>query len=87
MKWTVTWVPPAETELAALWLDGSIRGAVTEAARRIDRALRADPAIQGESRDEGLRVMFEPPLGVSFRVLPDERLVQVLDVWLTIPKG
>ncbi len=87
MKWTVTWVPPAETELAALWLDGSIRGAVTEAARRIDRALRSDPANLGESRNAGLRVMFEAPLGVSFRVLPDERLVQVLDVWLTIPKG
>lgn len=51
MKWTVTWVPPAETELAALWLDGNIRGAVTEAARRIERALRSDPANQGESRE------------------------------------
>jgi hypothetical protein len=87
MKWTVTWVPPAETELAALWLDGNIRGAVTEAARRIERALRSDPANQGESREGDFRVMFETPLGVSFRVLPDERLVQVLDVWLTIPKG
>ena len=61
-------------ELAALWLDGNIRGAVTEAARRIERALRSDPPNQGESREGDFRVMFETPLGVSFRVLPDGRI-------------
>jgi hypothetical protein len=87
MTWTVLWLPPAETELAALWLDVDIRLAVTRAAHQIDRALRRNPSEQGESRDEGLRVMFEPPLGVTFRVRLGDRIVEVLDVWLTIPRG
>ena len=87
MKWRVVWVPRAESELAAFWLDADIRNAVSHAANRIDEALLQNPEAVGESREFGLRVTFESPIGVTFRVVPPDRLVQVLDVWLTIPRG
>ncbi len=87
MTWTVVWVPTAESELAAFWLDPGIRKTVSHAANRIDQALHQRPEAVGESRELGLRVAIEIPLGVTFRILPDDRQVQVLDVWLTIPRG
>lgn len=81
MRYTVLWVPGAERELAELWLDQATRGEITEAANRIDRLLENDPQQQGESRPTGRRILFETPLAVTFRVLPEDRIVRVLEVW------
>ncbi len=81
MIYTVLWTRNAEQKLAAIWLAASDRAAVTAAAHRIDQLLRNDPDQQGESRDQGRRVLVDPPLGVMFRVQPDDRQVYVLSVW------
>jgi hypothetical protein len=81
MKYTVRYLPDAEEELAALWMDSSKREAVTRAAHQIDEKLQQDPEQLGESRPPDNRVYFEPPLGVLFRVLPSDQLVEVIHVW------
>lgn len=79
MIFTVTWHPDAEDELARIWMAAPDRHAVTEAANRIERLLRHDPERQGEDY-HGRRLLFEAPLAVVFRVSPDDRLVQVVQV-------
>jgi len=88
MRYTVLWVPGAERELAALWLDEAVRRQITDAASHIDRRLRDDPERQGESRPTGRRILFEMPLAVTFKVFPEDRIVRVLEVWrFTKQKG
>jgi hypothetical protein len=81
MSYTVVWVPAAEQELAQLWMNTARRREVTEAAREIDSRLRAAPAEEGESRAHGCRILLVPPLGVTFEIFPEDRIVRVLDVW------
>jgi hypothetical protein len=81
MKYTVLWTPPAEEQLAAIWLRAEDRRKVTSAAQAIDAMLREDPRERGESRSGTKRIMFAPPLGIDFNVLEDDRLVYVLGVW------
>ncbi len=57
------------------------RREVTEAAREIDSRLRAAGAEEGESRAHGRRILLVPPLGVTFEIFPEDRIVRVLDVW------
>ncbi len=66
-----------------VWVDPSIRRAVTEAANRIDYLLEQNPLGVGESRDKDRRILFEMPLGVIFEVKPAEGKVVVLRVWRT----
>jgi hypothetical protein len=81
MKYTVTWTAIAEAHLAALWVNGPNRDAITAAANAIDAALARDPLAQGESRYGTTRFLFVPPLAVFFDVSPMDRLVFVRDVW------
>jgi len=81
MSYTVLWTAAAERELAALWLGAANRRDVTDASKEIDSRLRLTPAEEGESRDLGQRILLVPPLGVTFEVLDDDRIVRVLDVW------
>jgi len=81
MRYSVRWLPGAEQELATLWMGAESRSAVTRAAFEIDQDLRDDPDAVGESRPGNLRVHFVAPLGVAFRVAPEDRLVQVVHVW------
>jgi len=81
MNYTVIWLRPAEQRLADIWLNAPDRDAVTRAAHAIDQRLRRDPENEGESRPGGRRVLFSDPLGVFFRVFPDDRVVHVLLVW------
>jgi plasmid stabilization system protein ParE len=80
MKFTVTWVPAAERELARLWTVQADRGAITAAADTIDAMLRTDPEKLGESREDSIRVLSVAPLTVYFRVLPEDRIAQVAAV-------
>lgn len=81
MSFTVLWAPAAEQELAALWLGAPDRRNVSDATNEIDSRLRLAPAEEGESRDFGQRILLVSPLGVTFEVFDDDRIVRVLDVW------
>ncbi len=81
MKYTVVWKPAAERTLTAIWLAGSDRAAIARAAREIDRLLQTSPNEIGESRDANRRIAFELPLGVTYSVNSQDRLVKVLEVW------
>ena len=85
----VHWLQTALNELAAAWTpaSSSLRQAITLAARDIDQALQRDPENEGESRPDDQRVMFAPPLGVAFRVDPQQRRVYVLHVWVIRRRG
>jgi hypothetical protein len=81
---TVVWEETALDELASIWLLASSdeREQITAAAAQIDSRLRFNPAFQGESRPNERRVLYTPPLGVTFRVKDDDRLVNLLQVWV-----
>jgi hypothetical protein len=81
VRYTVIWIPEAEAQLAAAWLDGPNRDDVRSAAFEVDRLLRTSPSNVGESRSEGQRILHVYPLGVRFMILEDDRVVQVLRVW------
>lgn len=81
MKYSVRWVESAEEELAAMWLNSRLRHRITSAAGEIDRLLETSPHKKGESRDSGRRILIVSPLGVLFRVIPEKKEVQVLQVW------
>jgi hypothetical protein len=80
MEFRVLWLSAAEKVLA-LWLDEPIRADVTRAADEIDRRHRRNPDEEGESRPRGRRILFVPPLAITYKVFPDENLVVVSDVW------
>jgi plasmid stabilization system protein ParE len=79
MRYTVVYLSPAEEKLADIWTHAGNRQAVTRAANQIDRLLKFSAERQGEEHPEGRRLVVEP-LAVVFRVLPDDRLVQVIEV-------
>lgn len=81
MKYTVLWKPSAEQRLAQIWLAAVDRRAITAASHRVDRQLANDPDQKGEPRPKGRRMLLEHPLGVVFKVEPDDRTVYVLTVW------
>jgi hypothetical protein len=81
--YTVQWLQTALDELTELWVqaDSSSRQAITAATHQIDRQLTADPSDAGESRADDRRILFESPLAVDFRVLPNAAIVEILHVW------
>jgi hypothetical protein len=85
----VVWLKTALDELTAIWLqEGSaLRQAITAAAHAIDPLLQVDPQNQGESRADGQRILFQPPLGVTFEVREPAGVVRILHVWLIRPRG
>ena len=80
MKYTVTWLPDADQELADLRLNAADRDAVSQAANAIERCLRKDPLQTGESRSAATRIAFLPPLAFLFHVADDDRLVEIVIV-------
>jgi plasmid stabilization system protein ParE len=79
----VRWSARATEKLAELWNDGdsTLRTYLTHAATEIDRQLARDAENCGESRPKGRRVLFVWPLGVLFRILPDNRTARILKIW------
>jgi len=84
----VVWHQGAVNDLAEIWnqSDPALRQAVTRAAHAVDQALKDDPAGVGESREAGIRVMFESPLGVRFKVDQDSQTVVVGQIWRMPPR-
>lgn len=79
----VRWKQTALNELASIWIaaDSPTRAAITKAVYAIEQRLQLHPNDQGESRPDGRRVDFEPPLGFLFRVAPEDLIVHILQVW------
>jgi plasmid stabilization system protein ParE len=80
MRFTVTWHPNAEAELAKIWLDASDRASITQATSSIDQALATQPLSQGEDF-YGDRILVVLPLAVTYTVSEPDRSVQILQVW------
>jgi hypothetical protein len=80
MRFTVTWHPSAERELAEIWIAATDRQAITQAAHVIDQLLASDPLAQGEEF-YGDRILVVLPLAVTFAVNEQDRTVQILQVW------
>ena len=59
----------------------SLREEIVQASRRVDQQLQSDPHEQGESREEGTRILFQAPLAVTFEVDEPKRLVRILRAW------
>jgi hypothetical protein len=87
--YSVQWSRTALDATAEFWLRGSSpeRTAVSRAVETVDRLLRHYPGERGESRDAGERVMFEPPLVVTFKVDDTNRVVRVVGVRLIKHRG
>jgi hypothetical protein len=85
----IEWFQSALNELASVWTQGdaALRQAITAASQSIDQQLRNHPERQGESRDDGKRILFVPPLGFSFRVDSQQQLVSILHVWAFRQRG
>jgi len=81
MKFTVVWTKEAEKRLAELWLDSADREAVTNASDRIDHLLSIDPLHAGEERVVNFRILFEPPLAVTFDINEQDLRVKVWSIW------
>jgi plasmid stabilization system protein ParE len=80
MRYTVTWHPFAEQELAEIWLAAGDRADVTKAANRIDEFLGSEPLTNGEDF-YGDRILVALPLAVTYTVREPDRSVQILQVW------
>jgi hypothetical protein len=81
VRYTVLWQPSAEQQLAAAWLEAGDRRAATRAAHAIDVRLGDGADDRGESRSAGRRILLVAPLGVLFRVEPEDCVARVLTVW------
>lgn len=81
MNYTVVWIPEAEAEIARLWSDGVGRSEIAAAVDAMDLLLGRAPYDVGESRDGNRRILLVRPLGVSYVVKDDDRIVQVNKVW------
>ena len=82
MKYTVACTAEADEQLADIWvMNVEQREAVLRAAQALDSELEHSPLEVGESREEGFRVLFAPPLGIRFRVSTADRLVVIVAFW------
>ena len=79
MNYRVHWTRKAINQLAAIWNVSRDREAVSVDSYRIDQALAADPANQGEERPPDRRIMFESPLAVIYRIDHSKNRVVVIN--------
>ena len=76
-RYTVVWLERSQNQLAQIWVDSSVRKAITAAADKIDSELAYDPDTKGSKETEGLRRLRVPPLTVLFEVRSEDRIVEV----------
>jgi hypothetical protein len=84
----VRWAKRALDQLADLWNRAAPpdRRAITQASHEAEQRLRRNAPSEGESRPRGRRILFVPPLAVTFRVEPDGQTVSVLGVGPSRPR-
>jgi hypothetical protein len=64
-----------------------MRKAITAATYQIENDLKESPEDEGESRGDDERVVFAFPLGINFRVYPEQFIVRVRHVWTYQRRG
>jgi hypothetical protein len=69
--------------LRATWdhADEALRASILQASRQVDQQLQNDPLEQGESREEGSRILFQAPVAVIYEVDEPKKLVRILRAW------
>ena len=97
MRFTVTWDDDAQAELRDRWLLSSPdeRSHLSRCINHIDAALRENAHQKGAvlKGSEPLRFYSapvlpgRPPIGVVYHVVPDDRLVKVLELWVLPESG
>ena len=86
MTFIVNWTRHALRQFQDMWTTATDPNAVDAAATRIDQTLSTDADQQGESRDDGVRILFDPPLAVLFVVDADVGVVYVVSAgWSGAP--
>ena len=79
MRYTVVWLPTALAQLADLWAHSDDQREITDAADRIDDALRINP--DGKAVPFGsMFVYVEEPLTVLLDVDPGDGMVSIIQV-------
>jgi len=65
---TLVWTETAINELAVLWMSAKSadRSSITKACASAELRLVTDPANEGESRSDGLRIVFVTPLAITY---------------------
>jgi plasmid stabilization system protein ParE len=82
MRFTVVYLPSAESDLAGVWMHAPNAKAVSAAANAIDQLLATDAHLRGSPHSGPTRILLEKPLGVLFDVSEPDRLAKVWAVWL-----
>jgi hypothetical protein len=68
-----------------VWLAAPDRTSVTMASHRLDKDLSDDPFGVGVPRDSSVnRTAVDPPLGIDYEIIEDDKKVRVLRVWSMI---
>ncbi|MBM3978905.1 MAG: hypothetical protein FJ304_01210 [Planctomycetes bacterium] len=80
MTFIVNWTRAALRELLDLWTTATDPDAVDVAATRIEVTLATDAHLQGESRENDVRILFDPPLVVLFVPDIDVGIVYIVSV-------
>jgi mRNA-degrading endonuclease RelE of RelBE toxin-antitoxin system len=81
MKYTVFWAPKAEAKLATLWMTAPDPAQLASAANSIDRHLKFHPYDVGTHQFDSVWTMVSNPLGVTYEIKDDDKVVHVLNVW------
>ncbi len=79
MRYTVVWLPTAQTKLATIWMQATDRHAVSQASTTIDDYLKYAPLSVGQAFGRYRRLTVFP-LQVVYRVSTPDCLVEVIQV-------
>lgn len=83
MKYVIAWGGAADDQLMTIWMDAGDRRAVTDASGRLLCQLTYRPLSVGESRESSVsRYATEPPIGILYEVIEDDKRVVVQKVFL-----
>lgn len=83
MNYSVEWTSLAEDMLMEIWLASSDRNAINAASHQLDATLAVSPLQFGESRESTVnRLAHEPPLGIMYEVIEDDKRVIVQNVFV-----
>jgi hypothetical protein len=89
VRFRVDWTQSALNDLTTMWIqaDAAMRKIITDVSHAIDQRLAANPGNEGESRSIGIRITFDAPLSVRFRIETDGSTVTVLTVSIYFPRN
>jgi hypothetical protein len=81
MTFSVLWTQEAFAAAKAIIDDTPDTDILEAAIRALDAELRHAPGTKGESRDSGRRILFAPPLAVTYEIHWRLNEVLILHIW------